>query len=233
VYVKKPLTLKNSDSGGEVVDTPGCAESGGDDGRRGNEIVSEAVVEVSLCDCQSIVSTKHCAHPSHVNRVMPGAVRKWVRYTYLKLKYVVHLFELLLISSIETKSSAVQLLTSLTKVNGSLSSSGNSFNCPSLQPLHGSSVPGGELLEGLLGVRITLKGNRLRESTLSIPGNGGCSVGRDSHAHAANLRCGAYEGHCACQVACGERWEEVREILGARSRQRGCGLVVLVVRLLT
>lgn len=46
-------TLEDSDSRGEVVDTPGSAESGSDDRRRGDQIVGEAVVEVSLCVCQS------------------------------------------------------------------------------------------------------------------------------------------------------------------------------------
>jgi hypothetical protein len=41
-------TLKNSDGRGEVVDTPGSADSGGDDRGRGDEIVGEAVVQVSL-----------------------------------------------------------------------------------------------------------------------------------------------------------------------------------------
>ena len=41
-------TLKNSDSRGEVVDTPGSADSGGEDGGRGDEIVCEAVVQISL-----------------------------------------------------------------------------------------------------------------------------------------------------------------------------------------
>jgi hypothetical protein len=45
-------TLENSDGRGEVVDTPGSAESGGDDGGGGDEIIGEAVVQVSLCDCQ-------------------------------------------------------------------------------------------------------------------------------------------------------------------------------------
>lgn len=41
-------TLENSDSRGEVIDTPGSAESSSDDCRGGNEIVGEAVVQVSL-----------------------------------------------------------------------------------------------------------------------------------------------------------------------------------------
>ena len=45
-------TLENSDGRGEVVDTPGSAESGGDDGGGGYKIVGEAVVQVSLLDCQ-------------------------------------------------------------------------------------------------------------------------------------------------------------------------------------
>ena len=43
-------TLEDTDSRGEVVDTPGSAESGGDDGGGGNEIVGEAVVQVALYD---------------------------------------------------------------------------------------------------------------------------------------------------------------------------------------
>jgi hypothetical protein len=41
-------TLEDSDSRGEIVDAPGGLESGGDDRGRGDEIVGEAVVQVSL-----------------------------------------------------------------------------------------------------------------------------------------------------------------------------------------
>jgi hypothetical protein len=47
-------TLKDSDSRGEVVDAPRSADSGGDHRRRGDEIVGEAVVQVSLCSCQPV-----------------------------------------------------------------------------------------------------------------------------------------------------------------------------------
>ena len=47
-------TLKNAHSGGEVVDTPGRTDSGSDDGWRGNEIVGEAVVQVSLRNGQLV-----------------------------------------------------------------------------------------------------------------------------------------------------------------------------------
>jgi hypothetical protein len=43
-------TLENSDGRGEVIDTPGSAESGSDDRGGGDEIVGEAVVQVSLQD---------------------------------------------------------------------------------------------------------------------------------------------------------------------------------------
>ncbi len=63
------------------------------------------------------------------------------------------------------------------------------------QPLLGLFVPGGELLECLLGMRIALADSRLRESTLRIQGNGSRSVGRNSYAHSADLGRGAGEGH--------------------------------------
>ena len=44
-------TLEDSDSRGEIVDAPGGLESGSDDRGRGNEIVGEAVVQVSLLNC--------------------------------------------------------------------------------------------------------------------------------------------------------------------------------------
>lgn len=50
-------TLEDSDSRGEIVDAPGGLESGGDDRGRGDEIVGEAVVQVSLFHCQTAVST--------------------------------------------------------------------------------------------------------------------------------------------------------------------------------
>jgi hypothetical protein len=42
-------TLEYPDSRGEVVDTPGGADSGGEDGGRGDQIVCETVVQISLC----------------------------------------------------------------------------------------------------------------------------------------------------------------------------------------
>jgi hypothetical protein len=41
-------TLEDANSGGEVVDTAGGLESGSEDLNGGNEIVSEAVVQVAL-----------------------------------------------------------------------------------------------------------------------------------------------------------------------------------------
>jgi hypothetical protein len=41
-------TLEDSDSGGEVVDAAGGPQSSGEDLDGGDEIVSEAVVEVTL-----------------------------------------------------------------------------------------------------------------------------------------------------------------------------------------
>jgi len=59
-------TLENSDSRGEVVNAPGSAESGGDDGGRGDEIVGEAVVQVSLRNYQlyALACSSSRAHPS-------------------------------------------------------------------------------------------------------------------------------------------------------------------------
>lgn len=59
-------TLENSDGRGEVVDTPGSAESGGDDRGRGDEIVGEAVVQVSLRSSQFSAPARRSsrAHPS-------------------------------------------------------------------------------------------------------------------------------------------------------------------------
>lgn len=41
-------TLKDADGGREVVDPPSGAESGGEDGGGGDEIVGESVVQVAL-----------------------------------------------------------------------------------------------------------------------------------------------------------------------------------------
>jgi hypothetical protein len=41
-------TLEDADSGSKVVDPPGSLESSDDDRGRGNEIVSESVVEIAL-----------------------------------------------------------------------------------------------------------------------------------------------------------------------------------------
>ena len=72
-------TLEDTDSRGEVVDTPGSAESGGDDGGGGNEIVGEAVVQVALHGSQQCALAKSedagqvmNPRPSHV----PGARKR-------------------------------------------------------------------------------------------------------------------------------------------------------------
>jgi hypothetical protein len=44
----KSRTFKNPDGSGEVVDTAGSPQGGGEDLDGGNEIISEAVVEVTL-----------------------------------------------------------------------------------------------------------------------------------------------------------------------------------------
>jgi hypothetical protein len=41
-------TLEDTDGGGEVVDAAGSLEGSDDNGRRGNEIVGEGVVQVAL-----------------------------------------------------------------------------------------------------------------------------------------------------------------------------------------
>jgi len=82
-------------------------------------------------------------------------------------------------------------------------------------------LPGREFLKRLLSVRIVaLPGDRLRESSaLDGPRNGGGSVGRGSHAHAADNRGSAHKGHgVGRQLAGGKlrRWWE--GLLGVRSR---------------
>ena len=67
-------TLENSDSRGKVVDTPGCSESGSDDGGGGDKIVGEAVVQVSLENCQlsALARSSPRAHPSCSNNADSG-----------------------------------------------------------------------------------------------------------------------------------------------------------------
>jgi hypothetical protein len=40
--------FEDADSGGEIIDPARGLESGDDDGRRGNEIVGESIVQVAL-----------------------------------------------------------------------------------------------------------------------------------------------------------------------------------------
>jgi hypothetical protein len=68
-------------------------------------------------------------------------------------------------------------------------------------PSPGCVIPGGELLEGLLGVLVVFPRDRLREGALGGPGNRGRAGCRDSRIRTANLRCGAQEGHGGCQLA--------------------------------
>jgi hypothetical protein len=49
-------TLEDADSGSKVVDPPGSLESSDDDGGRGNEIVSEGVVEIAL-ELENVLNT--------------------------------------------------------------------------------------------------------------------------------------------------------------------------------
>jgi hypothetical protein len=67
-------------------------------------------------------------------------------------------------------------------------------------------------------MRIALADSRLRESTLGVQRNGGCSVGRDSYAHSADLRRGASEGHVVIERADGKLREVISGLLGVRSR---------------
>jgi hypothetical protein len=52
----KSRTFKNPDGSGEVVDTAGSPQGGGEDLDGGNEIISEAVVEVTL-ELEDILNT--------------------------------------------------------------------------------------------------------------------------------------------------------------------------------
>lgn len=47
-------TLEDADGGGKVVDSPGGLQSGGDNGRGGDQVVSEGVVEVALLELVSV-----------------------------------------------------------------------------------------------------------------------------------------------------------------------------------
>jgi hypothetical protein len=124
--VEAGRTLKNSDSRGEVVDTPGSADSCGDDGGRRDEIVGEAVVQVSLL----IVSWCITASTWLSQAVWgdAGGVYVWCDNAYLELENIVDLVEFLLIPVPETQTLAVQLLISLMEPNGCRSSSGSSFS---------------------------------------------------------------------------------------------------------
>lgn len=48
------VTFEDADGGSKVVDPPGSLEGSGDDGRRGDEIVGEGVVEVALAESTTI-----------------------------------------------------------------------------------------------------------------------------------------------------------------------------------
>jgi hypothetical protein len=65
----------------------------------------------------------------------------------------------------------------------------------SVEPLPRSVVPGSELLKGLFGVRVAASDSRLGEGALRGPGDGGGAVDGGSDSHAADLGCGAHEGH--------------------------------------
>lgn len=92
-------TLEDTDGRRKVVDTPGCADSSGDDGGGGDEIIGEAVVQVSLHANQRTVSFCQTA-PFLMRDEMENAKDVWVywvSYTYLKLENIVDLVKLLLV----------------------------------------------------------------------------------------------------------------------------------------
>jgi hypothetical protein len=197
-------TLENTDSRGEVVDTPGSAESGSDDGRRGDEIVGEAVVKVSLrmsvrwpCTWQPTIQLlQRLSDDTGAYRIGRENVPEARRHR----------------SPCQTPSRTWYKDTQVSdaaprKLNGAqwLSRVGyTSSPCPTPQPLLRFIVPGGKLLECLLGMLVAFSDSRLGESALSVPRNGRGSVDRGSHAHSADLGRSAYKRHFVAQLASGK-----------------------------
>ena len=79
--------LEDAHGGGEVVDAAGGAQGGGDDRGRGDEVVGEGVVEVSLWGERMWLGT------------VVSSEGLWVVDLYLELEDIVHLFEFLLVSA--------------------------------------------------------------------------------------------------------------------------------------
>jgi hypothetical protein len=149
--------------------------------------------------------------------------------TYLKLEYVVHLIEFLLVSVAHAPKSATKLLVSLTELNGCPLSPSISFPCPCAEPLRGCVIPGGKLLKCLLSMLVVLPGRRLRESALGSPGNRRGSGRRDPRAHSADLRRRAHKGHGA-SMSWREASGEFIEAGGVGSLAVLLWMVVWVVR---
>jgi hypothetical protein len=121
-------TLKDTDCRGEVVDAPGSTDSCGDDRGRGDEIVSEAVVQVTLQIVSWAVPQAITTHPTRYGvmsvRFKSGVTKRtWSSKTSLTLS---NSFSYLFRTQ---KMLALQLLESLTWSNGCRSSSGSSFPC--------------------------------------------------------------------------------------------------------
>lgn len=92
-------TLEDPDGSGEVVDPPGGTQGGGADGRRGDEIVGEGVVQVALVVGGRSVS------PTLLYMLVrcpgyPQQLRWWwlASETYLQLEDILDVVELLLVS---------------------------------------------------------------------------------------------------------------------------------------
>lgn len=127
-------TLEDADGRREVVHAARSAESSGDDRGRRNEIVSEAVVQVSL-----FMSVLHpaIASWSSASRCRTHPLHR--RITYLELEYIVHLVKLLLISAIKHARSAMQLYGSSMELNGSTPGRGFAIPYATASPLQGVS----------------------------------------------------------------------------------------------
>lgn len=222
-------TLEDSDGGGEVVDATGSAEGSGDDGGRGDEIVGKAVVEVSLEFCQlvrrvlrfELFRARSSASGDRSGDAggpyKPCDKHTWSSKTSFTLSNS--------FSYLRCRKTSQQCRSGQAQWRPMAPSpaTGASFLLGH-DGGRGGIIPGSKLLERLLGVLVAASDGRLREWPRRAPCNGAGSVGRSSHAHSTDPRCGAHEGHCGCQWPGGKLQEQVQRRAGGLIGRRRRGL---------
>lgn len=142
-------TFEDTNGGGVIVDATSGTESGGADGGRGDKIVGECVVQVSLDNCFSGLLI-------HIPNVGLNGI--WWK-SYLQLKHILHIIEFLL----ESVSSSARITTLSLMIAGFgivilklnfQDDRPSRLNLDMARPLPFHPLPGREFLEGFFAMLV-------------------------------------------------------------------------------